>query len=327
LFSKYKSLELDIKNYTALPSLLRQELNDHQFSLLSIELVRLFYSNDKQTVKALFRTYSGDLFESVLMRYEDGRNSACVSSMIGCPLNCSFCATGKMGFTANLDEFEISDQVIFWANFLKKEKEKITNVVYMGMGEPLLNLDNVLNSIKIITDKNYFGLGQKHITVSTAGIVKRIDQLTLSDFNGNLAISLHSPFQKIREEIMPIAKLNKLSDLMDSVYRFEESKKTRITLEYILINGINMNESDANKLADITKGHNFLVNLIPYNKVAGCDYKRPSNNQVFKFYRLLKSLKINVTLRLGMGYDNNSSCGQLTTINYDKFKKISTTES
>ena len=316
IHAKYKEFIIDLDNIKVLPKDLKNELKAQNFEILSIKPIRSIVSKDKNTIKTLFERTSDNLkFESVLMRYNDGRNSACLSCMVGCPLNCSFCATGKMGFKANLTSDEIADQLIFWNALLKNDNQQITNVVYMGMGEPLLNLNNVLESINIISSPDYIGLSQKRITISTSGIIKGINDLAAANFKGDLALSLHSAVQDKRELIMPIAKTNKLPELIESLHNYTKTKRTRITFEYILIKGINDSEADAQKLIEIVKEFDALVNLIPYNKIIGCDFERPSNNTIFKFKRLLDNNNIFVTLRLTMGSDTGSACGQLTTNN------------
>ena len=314
LHAKYKEFIINIKDITVLPKVLINDLTARNFELLSIKPLRTFISEDKNTVKTLFERISDKLkFESVLMIYNDGRKSACVSCMVGCPLNCAFCATGKMGFKANLTSEEISDQVVYWNSYLKSNNEKITNVVYMGMGEPLLNLSEVLNSVEIISLPELIGLSQRRITISTSGIIKGIDELAESSYKGELALSLHSAIQEKREKIMPIAKLNKLPQLISSLGNYVKIKKSRITFEYILIKDLNDSEEDAEALVDILKPFDALVNLIPYNKIIGCDFERPSNNTIFKFKRMLENKNIFVTLRITMGDDSSSACGQLTT--------------
>lgn len=316
LHAKYKEFIIDIQKVKVLPKTVINELTARNFSLLSISFLKIFVNADKSTIKALFERNSDKLkFESVLMRYKDGRNSVCLSCMVGCPLNCSFCATGKMGFRANLSYDEITDQVIFWNNYLKAENQVVTNIVYMGMGEPLLNIENVLKSVELISSKDYLGMSQKRITISTSGIVKGIIELSKSNYNGELAVSLHSTDQLKREKIMPVAKLNKLIDLEIALKDYVSIKRNRITFEYILIKGINDGQEDAVNLANFVSKFDHIVNLIPYNKISGSEFERPSNNSIFKFKRLFDSNGINNTLRITMGDDTSSACGQLTTEN------------
>lgn len=305
-FAKYKKSIISIKEITTLP----KDYLAERDSLLSFSVIKKIESQDKKTIKILAQRVSDSLkFESVLMRYKDGRNSACVSSMVGCPLNCRFCATGKMGFKANLTEMEIADQVVFWNNFLLSKSEKITNVVFMGMGEPLLNIENVLSAISIITEK--IGMANSRITISTAGVIKGIERLTAIKYKGELAISLHSAVQANRQNLMPIAITNKLDDLKRVLVEFQRVTKNRITLEYILIEDFNVSSNDALELKRFTDGLNVLINLIPYNDIGIKDLRRPSNNKIFKFKRELENIGLNVTLRYTMGDDNLAACGQL----------------
>jgi len=311
-YAKYKLFELEISRISNLSKKYRDQLITLGYQLLSITPIKFLISSDGNTIKALIERNSDKLrFETVLMKFNDGRNSVCLSCMVGCPLGCSFCATGKMGFKANLTSNEISDQVVMWGNYLRKANEKISNIVFMGMGEPLLNLDNVIGSIHLISDKNYMGFSQERITISTSGLISGLKKLVSSKYTGNLALSLHSPFQKERESIMQVAATNDLESIMEQIKQYSLSRNKRITLEYILLDGINDSIRHTEALKTLLSGINCLVNIIPYNPIPNSDYIRPSRNKIFKFYNNLKKLGINTTLRVSMGDSISSSCGQL----------------
>ena len=197
-------------------------------------------SKKEDSVKAKITLKDGLEIETVLMRHRDGRNTVCVSSQVGCPLGCLFCATGKMGFKRNLTAEEILEQVIFFARFLKLEDGRVTNVTFMGMGEPFLNYDNVLNAIKILNDAKYFNIGVRSLSISTAGIIEGIKKLSDESLHVNLAISLHAPSDNLRKSLMPIDKKYPLPDVLVAVDEYIEKTKRKVMFEYVLIKGVNV---------------------------------------------------------------------------------------
>ncbi len=308
----FKKLETDFDKYTNL-SKNEREIIKKKYKSSNLKLLQKSESQDKSTLKALFELSDGARIESVLMRFKDGRNSVCVSSQVGCPVGCVFCATGRMGFTRNLTAQEIVDQVLFFARILDKQKQKVTNVVYMGMGEPMLNLDNVIESIKILTDKKQFGLGSRHITVSTSGYVKQLYKFLKTDLKVRLAISLHAPTQSLREKLMPVAKIYSLDELFEFLNIWWQRRKKRISFEYILIKNINDSEKDASSLAKLLKNKLAHVNLIPYNPVANLNFQRSNKKQISRFAKILNDANIPVTLRVTMGDEIKAACGQLAS--------------
>lgn len=283
----------------------------------TIEFVRQVDSADKETSKVLFkRTSDGALFEAVLMRHEDGRNTVCVSCMIGCPVGCTFCATGKMKFVGNLTNREIVDQVLYFARLLKKDQQGVTNIVFMGMGEPLLNLAEVIKAIRFLNDEKYTGYGIRRFTISTSGITPKINELWKQGYRGRLTLSLHAPNQALREKLMPIAKHYPLSALMAAVSDFAVRSQLRVSYEYILIDGVNNLPEHARQLVDLLKENRpdlAHVNLIPYNPVIGAPYKRPPAKSVYAFADILDHFGISNTFRVTMGDDIQAACGQLAT--------------
>ena len=259
------------------------------------------------TIKYLVEYPDGECVETVLMRFDNRANlTACVSSQVGCAVNCSFCATGKGGFKRNLNYKEIIEQVLV---IQRDTGLKVTNIVFMGQGEPLLNLDNVLKAMEIFN--NDFQIGARRITISTSGIIPGIEKLAELDMQSTLAISLHAPGHELRKEIMPIESKYPITDLKKALKNYIEKTGRRITVEYILIHGFNDTPAAAKELAYFLKDLKCNINLIPYNSVIENDYKKPSNNDIMKFKYLLEHSGKKVTVRLERGADIDAACGQL----------------
>ncbi|ACZ01074.1 23S rRNA (adenine(2503)-C(2))-methyltransferase RlmN [Streptobacillus moniliformis] len=287
-----------------------RELLKEKFEIGTLKYVTHQTSKDKETVKFLFSLPGKKLIESVLLKYKN-RYSICVSSQVGCPLKCDFCATGMMKFEKNLKASEILMQFYYLQNYLKEKNDKISNVVYMGMGEPFLNYDAVNKSINILNSKEGQAFSKRNFTISTSGLINEIDKFVEDQKQVGLAISLHSVNEKRRSELMPINKINPLDKLRESLLNYQNKTKNRITFEYILIDDFNCEKEDAVALVKFMRSFNHLVNLIPYNKVAGKPYKTPSLQKQKEFYNHLLSHKINVTLRETKGEDIQAACGQL----------------
>lgn len=259
------------------------------------------------TIKYLFEYPDGECVETVLMRFDNRANlTACVSCQVGCAVNCSFCATGKGGFKRNLTYQEIIEQVL---TIQRDTGLKVTNVVFMGQGEPLLNLDNVLKALEIFNDD--FQIGARRITISTSGIVPKIYELADSELQSTLAISLHAPNHKLRAELMPIENKYHIDDLKKALLNYVDKTGRRITIEYILIHGFNDTTECAKELAFLLRDIKCNVNLIPYNSVVENDYKKPSGNDIMKFKYLIEHSGKKVTVRLERGADIDAACGQL----------------
>lgn len=259
------------------------------------------------TLKYLIEYPDGECVETVLMRFDNRANlTACVSSQVGCAVNCSFCATGKGGFKRNLTYQEIIEQVL---SIQRDTGLKVTNIVFMGQGEPLLNLNNVLKALEIFN--NDFQIGARRITISTSGIIPGIKRLAEMDLQSTLAISLHAPNHKLRAELMPIENKYPIDELKNALIDYVEKTGRRITVEYILIHGFNDTQKVAKELAILLRGIKCNINLIPYNSVIENDYKKPSNNDIMKFKYLLEHSGKKVTVRLERGADIDAACGQL----------------
>lgn len=293
------------------PKTLREELKK-EIPFGTITAVSNLKSADQSTIKVLFKRLSDrQLFESVLIRHNDGRNTVCVSCMIGCPMGCIFCATGKMGFRGNLSYMEIVDQVLYFARSLKKENKSVTNIVFMGMGEPLSNLENVWDAIKIFTDPEMFKMSMRRITISTCGITPYLHKLITRGYKGRLALSLHAPSQELREKLMPIAAKFPLDGLLAELKEFAIITNKRVSYEYILIADLNDQPKHAHALARLLDPHLEHVNLIPYNPVHGISLERSKFASIRKFSNILTKCKIQHTIRVTMGDDIQAACGQL----------------
>lgn len=302
---------------TNLPKAFRNQLTDVA-SIGMIENVLLQTATD-QTAKGLFALYSGHRIEAVLIPDFDDTGKAkrltvCVSSQVGCAMACSFCATGLMGFQQNLTAGEIFDQVWFM-NTLAHERfgRGITNIVYMGMGEPLLNYDQVLRSVDHLTYAQGLALSPKRITVSTVGLARRIKQLADDDTRFNLAVSLHAPTDAKRSSIMPVNRKAKtdLTALKDAIQHYTQRTGRRITYEYCMFDGYNDTPEDARHLADVVHWAPSKVNLIMYNPVDGLGFSRSSENRLNRFIRVLVDRGVTVTVRRSRGQDIDAACGQL----------------
>ena len=270
---------------------------------------KIHSSKETASVKAIIELKDGLEIESVLMRHNNNRNTVCVSSQAGCPLGCLFCATGKMGFKRNLTSSEIIEQVVFFARLLKDEQAKVTNVVFMGMGEPLLNYPEVIAAIDILNDKDGFNLGIRHFSISTAGIIEGIDRMRDEKKDINLAISLHAANDKLRKMLMPIANKYPLKKLLNSVDSYIKSTKRKVMFEYLMIKGINDSLQDADELASIMSKPLYMVNLICYNPTG--DFEPSSPETITAFRQRLIDRRISVTQRYHFGGDINAACGQL----------------
>ena len=295
---------------TTLPSALRQHLQDC-CPIQELAVEKTLASEDNQTIKILFSAKDGSKIESVLMKHVDARNTVCVSSQVGCSAGCQFCATGQSGFKRNLSDWEIVEQVLFFARNLKKEAARVNNVVFMGMGEPFLNYENVLNAIKTLNDKDGFNLGARHISVSTVGIVKGIKKFTEEDLQVNLAISLHAPDNALRSKLVPLNKTYSIEKVLAAVDEYVKKTKRRVMFEYLMIDGVNDAEKQAAALAKLLKRPLYFLNLISYNPTGHCEFKPSPGWKIKKFKEILERAGVAVTQRHGFGKEIKGACGQL----------------
>lgn len=301
---------------TDLPEDLRALLS-REIPIESIAPRRLLESAKKDAMKALFATADGLFIEAVLMRHDRDRRTVCVSSQAGCLMNCSFCATGKSGFKRNLTAEEIVDQVLFFARLLNKKQERVTNVVYMGMGEPMNNYDNVMASVRLLNDQNGMNLGARHISISTCGIVPGIKKFAKEELQVNLAISLHAADDKTRSRLMPVNAAYPLAKLMKAVEEYAAATKRKVMFEYILISGVNDSDEHARSLAALVgKNKLYHVNLIKYHETPGKTgtapvFRAPSAERLDRFFDILKKSGVSCTFRVSFGEDIAGACGQL----------------
>lgn len=299
-----------------LPAALRAELAE-RFTLAAATEVRRVVSEDGGTTKLLLRMHDGTLIETVLMQYpEPGerhpRSTVCVSTQAGCAMGCVFCATGQMGFERNLKAEEIVAQVLHIARLLRQRGEHVTNVVFMGMGEPLANYAETIRAVRLLTHPKAFGLGQRHITISTVGLIHAIDRLAAEGLQVGLAISLHAPNDALRQRLVPTAGPTSVGDLVSAAKRYFKKTGRRVTFEYALIDGVNDSEGTAAELARLLKGSGAHVNLIPVNPTAG-GFGRPQRRAILAFERVLRAAGVNTTVRVEKGTEISAACGQLRT--------------
>ena len=276
-----------------------------------LELINSTNSSSEKTNKFLFKTQSGALIESVLMN-EKNRVTLCISTQVGCALDCKFCATAKMGFKENLSVGEILDQYLLARQKINKP---ITNIVFMGMGEPFLNYKNVIKAAKLLNDPNGINMGSKRITISTAGVIRKIEEFTKSKEKFKLAISLNGTTNEQRTSIMPINIKNSLEELLNVSRKYTETLNRWLTFEYVLLKEINDSIEDAKRLLSMIAGlKKCKLNIIPYNETDG-KFRRPDRDQIEKFVVALRSAKFPITVRWSKGTDIDAGCGQLANKN------------
>ena len=303
---------------------LRERLNQECPLRIKAEI---FKSRDKNSVKALINLADGLKVETVLLKHADGRNTVCVSSQVGCAMGCLFCATGKMGFKRNLTAEEILEQVLFWARKLKynpptplskgglrglKGGGKVTNIVFMGMGEPFLNYANVMAAIKILNNKDGLNIGARHISLSTIGTSGGIKKLAKEKLQINLALSLHAPTDELRAKIIPYNVANPIKSLIKDINYYLSQTSRRLMIEYLMIDVFNDALEQALELAELLKHIDpplFFVNLIAYNPTD--EFKPSTSRAIFEFKKILRDKKIDVTERYRFGADIKAACGQL----------------
>lgn len=311
----WKKVAGDINDMTNLSKSLREKLSE-QYYIPGLKVHHVQQSSDG-TVKSRLQTFDKHFVEGVLIP-TDKRMTACVSSQIGCSLSCKFCATGYMARKRNLDFDEIVDEVALINEQSEKHYgKKLTNIVFMGMGEPLLNYKNVLKSIERITSPEGLGMSPRRITVSTAGVAKMIRQLGDDQVKFKLALSLHAANDEKRNEIMPINETNNLKALIDALNHFYTMTKNEITFEYILFKDFNDSLKDADELIKIYRQVPAdLINIIEYNPIDNAKYEKPDEDVAERFMRYLESKNVNARLRRSRGKDIDAACGQLANIDH-----------
>lgn len=293
-------------NMKNIPNNLKEKLKEN-FYIGIPQIQEKYISNIDDTTKLLLRFSDGNIIETVVMKYKHG-NSICVSTQVGCRMGCKFCASTLGGRVRDLTSGEILAQIIVAQHFIK---DRISNIVLMGSGEPLDNFDNVLKFIEIVNAEYGLNIGQRHITLSTCGIVPKIKELSEKKLSITLAISLHTTTDEKRKNIMPIANKYSIKEILDVCREYINKTNRRITFEYSLVKDVNDSIEDAKALGNLLKGLLCHVNLIPINEIKENDFKRSSDRTIENFEKTLKNLGVEVTVRREMGSDINAACGQL----------------
>ncbi|HEY9202649.1 MAG TPA: 23S rRNA (adenine(2503)-C(2))-methyltransferase RlmN [Gammaproteobacteria bacterium] len=312
----------DFDQMTNLSKSLRAQLKEKAcIQGLNVEVDQLSKDGTRKWLLAL---PDGNRIETVFIP-EDDRGTLCISSQVGCALDCSFCSTARQGFSRNLSVAEIISQVWLAAHLLQEEKKpgrKITNVVLMGMGEPLLNFDNVMKAIDVMLDDFAYGLSKRRVTVSTAGVVPAMDRLA-DRHDVQLAISLHATRDELRDDLVPINKKYKLQELISACKRFmaKRSPRSRLTIEYVMLADVNDSRQDAEELIALLDGISVLINLIPFNPFPNSGYKTSSNNAVRRFQDVLMQAGLTTVIRKTRGEDIDAACGQLVGKVEDKSRR------
>lgn len=305
----YQKYWINSLEFTTLPLALRNKLDRH-FVFGTLNPEKELQSNDGLTKKILYRLHDKSAIETVLMGYAD-RNTVCISSQVGCGMGCNFCATGNMGFIRNLSRGEIVEQVIKTAADLGQNGKSLTNVVFMGMGEPFNNYQPVIDAVQILNDPKGLGMGKRRFTISTVGLVPGIKRFTEENTQINLAISLHAADDVLRSTIVPINRKYPILELMAACRQYIQKTNRRITFEWALIDGVNDTTDQARKLSKLVEGMLAHVNLIQLNPVAHYGGKPAKDDQARKFQKILTDAGIACTIRLRRGIDIQAGCGQL----------------
>lgn len=315
----YKRYVADFDAMTNLPKSLRHQL-DEMATIAPLAVVAELVSDSHDTLKRLYRLPNGQTIESVLMLY-DRRRTLCISSQAGCAMGCTFCATAQAGLARNLTAGEIIAQVLDYARFLADAEAQpqvsvdrpttVTNIVLMGMGEPMHNYDNVWTALRRLTDPDTFGIGARNITLSTVGLVPMIDRMAEEGLQIGLAVSLHAATDEVRGQLVPINRRYPISELLAAVHRYTEKTHRRVTFEYALMRGINDSPEMAELLAHRLSGLLCHVNLIPLNPVAGSSFQPTGDAETAAFAEVLRGHGISTTVRQRRGIEINAGCGQL----------------
>ncbi len=308
----YKGIR-DISEFSTLPKGFREALSDNAF-IPKAEIQRKLVSAIDGTVKYLYRLHDGETVESVFMRYHHG-NTMCISTQVGCRMGCAFCASTKAGLVRSLNPSEMLLQIMECERDLG---ERVSNIVLMGMGEPLDNYENVMKFLRLVNHENGLNIGLRHISLSTCGLVDKIDRLADEGLPVTLSISLHAPNDEIRRQTMPIANKWSIEELLGACRRFIEKTGRRISFEYALISGVNDSKAHAEELGRLLSGMLCHVNLIPVNPIKEKNFKRSEKNAIKVFTETVETYRISVTVRRKLGADINASCGQLRQAETEK---------
>ena len=300
----YQKKETDFDNFSNIKKDVIEKLKN-DFTNNKIKIIRKQSSTD--TYKYLFELEDKNYIEAVVMVHNYG-NSICVSSQVGCNMGCAFCESGRLKKVRNLETYEIVEQILLIEEDLNI---RLSSVVVMGIGEPFDNYDNIINFLYIINDAKGLAIGSRHITVSTSGLVPKILEFANIPLQINLAVSLHAPYDELRSKLMPVNKAYNIDTLMNAIKEYYSKTNRRVTIEYVMLKGVNDSESDAIKLAKLLKGMNVYVNLIPYNETNHIEFKKSNKDNILKFGKILQDNNITVTIRKEYGGQIDAACGQL----------------
>ena len=304
----YRKRAEDFSEMSDLPAGLIEELKQ-EYEMLPVRMLEKQVAKDR-TAKYLFELTDGATIETVLMHFNFGK-SVCVSSQVGCNMGCAFCASGLLKKQRDLTAGEMVAQILFIQKELDQEGERVDNIVVMGTGEPFDNYDNVLDFCAIVNSDHGLSIGARHITISTCGIVPRIEAFAKGHYQYNLAISLHAPNDELRRKLMPVDRAYPLDQLMQALRSYSEDNHRRLTFEYILLKGVNDSDEHAKELAGLIRGMNAYVNLIPYNEVDENGFKTTDERTALRFYDVIMKNGVKATLRSKHGDDIDAACGQL----------------
>ena len=296
-----------VKSFDEMSNIKKDVIQKLKEDFVVDKLVIKKVERDKDVNKYLFELCDGNLIEAVLMMHDYGK-SICISSQVGCNMGCKFCESGRQKKVRNLLPSEMVLQIL---QVEEDINDRISHVVVMGIGEPFDNYDNLVNFIDIINHPKGIQIGSRHITVSTCGIIPKIEEFSRLPYQVNLAISLHAATNEKRNKIMPINKVYPLENLIEVIKKYIAKTNRRVTFEYIMLKGVNDSIEDANKLCDLLKGMNCYVNLIPYNETNNIEFKRSKKDTILQFYDIIKKRNIAVTIRREFGSNISAACGQL----------------
>ena len=300
----YRKNVYDFNEFSNIKKSIIDRINS-DFSNEFIKIEKVLEGSDVK--KFLFRLLDGEKIEAVLMEHNYGL-SVCVSSQVGCNMGCKFCESGRLKKVRNLETYEIVEQILLIQKYIGK---RIDSVVVMGIGEPFDNYDNIIRFIKIINDAKGLAIGARHITVSTCGLVPKIEEFSNLDLQVNLALSLHGATDEVRGKIMPVNKVYNVDTVITAIKHYIAKTNRRVTIEYVMLNMVNDTLDDAASLAKLLKGMNVYVNLIPYNETKNIEFSKSSKERIDKFYNYLVKSGINVTVRREFGGNIKAACGQL----------------
>ncbi len=305
----FKNLHTSYDEITTLPRALRGRLQE-AIPWYSATILEALSSSDRRTTKLLLELHDGETVETVIMRYAR-RNTTCVSTQAGCAMGCTFCATGQSGFKRDLTAGEIVDQIVASARLLHSESRHLSNVVFMGMGEPLANDDATFRAIRILNDPRGFSMGARSFTISTVGIIPGIKRLAQENLQVNLAVSLHTADETLRSQLIPMNHLYPVAQIVRACREYTRATHRRVTFEIALIAGVNDSDAHAMQVADALHGVLCHINVIPFNPIAGSPWQPSSNERVNAYAHMIESIGYPVSIRHSRGADIQAACGQL----------------